>query len=89
MKNAHLRFGHLTYIKVFKKSTTRFRLPLDRFVGEAEHDSQVKVHFISVIRLRHTDCRLKRCGCKPGLLHGGSRSLYGKCAKLGGAAAGE
>ena len=49
MKNAHLRFGHLTYTKVFKKSTTRFRLPLDRFIGESEQDSQVKAHLISAI----------------------------------------
>ncbi len=49
MKNAHLRFGHLTYTKVFKKSTTRFKLPLDRFIGESELGSEVKAHLISVI----------------------------------------
>lgn len=49
MKNAHLRFGHLTYTKVLKKTTTRFRVPLDRFIGESESNSQVKAHLISVI----------------------------------------
>lgn len=49
MKNAHLRFGHLAYTKVFKKSTTHFKLPLDRFVGEPETDSETKAHLISVI----------------------------------------
>lgn len=49
MKNAHLRFGHLTYTKVFKKSTTRFKLPLDRFIGESELGSEVKAHLISVV----------------------------------------
>ncbi len=49
MKNAHLRFGHLTYTKVFKKSTTHFKVPLDRFIGEAEPSSQMKAHLISAI----------------------------------------
>jgi hypothetical protein len=49
VKNAHLRFGHLIYTKVFKKTTTRFRVPLDRFIGEPESSSVVKAHLISVI----------------------------------------
>jgi hypothetical protein len=49
VKNAHLRFGHLTYSKVFKKSTTRFKVPLDRFIGEPEETSLTKAHLISVI----------------------------------------
>lgn len=49
MKNAHLRFGHLIYTKVLKKTTTRFKLPLDRFIGESKSNSQVKAHLISVI----------------------------------------
>lgn len=49
MKNAHLRFGHLVYTKVQKKTTTRFKVPLDRFIGESESNSQVKAHLISVI----------------------------------------
>jgi len=49
VKNAHLRFGHLTYTKVFKKSTTRFKVPLDRFLGEPDTNAQMKAHLISVI----------------------------------------
>ena len=49
MKNAHLRFGHLVYTKVLRKTTTRFRVPLDRFIGESESGSQVKAHLISAI----------------------------------------
>lgn len=49
MKNAHLRFGHLTYTKVFKKTNTRFRVPLDRFIGEPESGAQMKAHLISVV----------------------------------------
>lgn len=49
MKNAHLRFGHLVYTKVLKKTTTRFKVPLDRFIGEPESNSQCKAHLISVI----------------------------------------
>jgi hypothetical protein len=50
VKNAHLRFGHLVYTKILKKTTTRFRLPLDRFIGESESDTVAKAHLISVIR---------------------------------------
>lgn len=49
MKNAHLRFGHLIYTKVLKKTTTRFKVPLDRFIGESESNSLAKAHLISVI----------------------------------------
>jgi hypothetical protein len=49
VKNAHLRFGHLVYTKVKKKTTTRFKVPLDRFIGESESNSQMKAHLISVI----------------------------------------
>jgi hypothetical protein len=49
VKNAHLRFGHLVYTKVQKKTTTRFKMPLDRFIGESESNSQMKAHLISVI----------------------------------------
>jgi hypothetical protein len=49
VKNAHLRFGHLSYTKAFKKSTTHFKVPLDRFIGEPEQNSQMKAHLISVI----------------------------------------
>lgn len=51
MKNAHLRFGWLTYIKSTEKTTTSIRLRLDRFIGEMAPDAprQAKAHLISVI----------------------------------------
>lgn len=51
MKNAHLRFGWLTYFKRTEKTTTTFRLRLDRFIGEVEPGPprQARTHFISVI----------------------------------------
>jgi len=51
MKNAHLRFGWLTYFKRTEKTTTNFRLRLDRFIGEVEPDPprQARAHFISVL----------------------------------------
>ena len=51
MKNAHLRFGWLTYFKSTEKTTTTFKLRLDRFIGEVLPDSphRAKAHFISVI----------------------------------------
>jgi len=51
MKNAHLRFGWLTYVKSTEKTTTTIKLRLDRFIGEALPDPsrQAKAHFISVI----------------------------------------
>jgi hypothetical protein len=51
MKNAHLRFGWLTYVKSTEKTTTSIRLRLDRFIGEVLPDPprQAKAHLISVI----------------------------------------
>ena len=51
MRNAHLRFGWLTYMKVTEKTTTHFKLRLDRFIGEVLPDPprQAKAHFISVV----------------------------------------
>lgn len=51
MKNAHLRFGWLTYVKSTEKTTTSIKLRLDRFIGEMLPDPprQAKAHFISVI----------------------------------------
>lgn len=50
MKNAHLRFGWLTYMKVTEKTTTHFKVRLDRFIGEVLPDPprQAKAHFLSV-----------------------------------------
>jgi hypothetical protein len=51
MKNAHLRFGWLTYVKSIEKTTTSIKLRLDRFIGEVLPDPprQAKAHLISVI----------------------------------------
>jgi hypothetical protein len=51
MKNAHVRFGWLTYFKRTEKTTTTFKLRLDRFIGEALPDSprNGKAHLVSVI----------------------------------------
>ena len=51
MKNAHLRFGWLTYLKSTEKTTTSIKLRLDRFIGEMLPDPprQAKAHLISVI----------------------------------------
>ena len=51
MKNGHLRFGWLTYVKCTEKTTTSIKLRLDRFIGEVLPDPprQAKAHLISVI----------------------------------------
>jgi hypothetical protein len=51
MKNAHLRFGWLSYVKRTEKTTTSIKLHLDRFIGEVLPDPprQAKAHLISVI----------------------------------------
>src|SRR5208337_1635630 len=51
VKNAHLRFGWLTYVKTTEKAVTNIRLRLDRFIGEVLPDPprQAKAHLISVI----------------------------------------
>ena len=51
MKNAHLRFGWLTYVKSTEKTTTSIKLHLDRFIGEVlpNPPRQAKAHLISVI----------------------------------------
>ena len=51
MKDAHLRFGWLTYVKCTEKTTTSIKLRLDRFIGEIMPDPprQAKAHLISVI----------------------------------------
>lgn len=51
MKNAHLRFGWLTFVKSTEKTTTSIKLRLDRFIGEVLPDPprQAKAHLISVV----------------------------------------
>jgi hypothetical protein len=48
VKNAHLRFGWLTYVKSTEKTVTSIRLRLDRFIGEAlpGPPHQAKAHFV-------------------------------------------
>jgi hypothetical protein len=49
MINAHLRFGHLTYTRVTRKTTTQFRVPLDRLIAEISDRQLTKLHLVSVI----------------------------------------
>jgi hypothetical protein len=51
MKNAHLRFRWLTYVKSTEKTTTSIKLRLDRFIGEVLPDPprQARAHLISVV----------------------------------------
>jgi hypothetical protein len=51
VKNAHLRFGWLTYVKSTEKTTTNIKLRLDRFIGEVLPDPprQAKAHLLSVV----------------------------------------
>jgi hypothetical protein len=51
MKNAHLRFGWLTYIRITEKTTTHIKLRLDSFIGEVLPDPprQAKAHLISLV----------------------------------------
>ena len=51
MKNAHLRFGWLTYYKRTEKTTTHFKLRLDRFIGEIDPATprRARAHLLSVV----------------------------------------
>jgi hypothetical protein len=51
MKNAHLRFAWLTYVKRTEKTTTNFKVHVDRFIGEVLPDSprQARAHLISTV----------------------------------------
>ncbi len=50
MKNAHLRFGWLSYTKKTEKTNTHFRVRVDRFIGEvSENGREAKAHLISMI----------------------------------------
>ena len=61
MKNAHLRFGWLTYVKSTEKTTTSIKLRLDRFIGEvlamvcsAAGLAYVRSHYPSIRELSRT-----------------------------------
>jgi hypothetical protein len=45
MKNAHLRFGTLVYVRRTEKTSTNIRVHLDAYLGE----ERGKAHFVSVI----------------------------------------
>jgi len=47
MKNAHLRFGKMTFTKLVGKSPTSFSLIMDRFIGERDGKA-FKAHILSV-----------------------------------------
>lgn len=47
MKNAHLRFGKMTFLKPVGQAISNFSLTMDRFVGERNETTQA--HFLSVI----------------------------------------
>lgn len=49
MKNAHLRLGWLSYTRVLRKTTSRFRVRLDRFIGEPQTHGTTQAHLLSVI----------------------------------------
>lgn len=50
MKNAHLRFGWLSYDKQAEKTNTHFRVRVDRFIGVvSENGREAKAHLISMI----------------------------------------
>ena len=51
MKNAHLRFGKLKFIKQSKNTTTHINLHMDRFIGETQRPGAAfsPAHLISVV----------------------------------------
>src|SRR5438876_4664739 len=51
MLNAHHRFGWLSYYRNTGRTTTHFKLHLDRFIGEVAPDPprRAKAHFLSAI----------------------------------------
>ena len=51
MKNAHLRFGKLKFIKQAKNTATHIKLHMDRFIGETQRPGAdcSRAHLISVI----------------------------------------
>ena len=49
MKNAHLRFGTMSFHKPVGNALSRFSLRMDRFVGERSANEVAQAHFISVI----------------------------------------
>lgn len=48
MRNAHARLGSLEFVRRMKDTTTKIRIHLDRFIGEAVEGGQTKGHLLSV-----------------------------------------
>lgn len=48
MKNAHLRFGKMSFSKMVGKASSNFSLTLDRFIGERLSNESPRAHFVSV-----------------------------------------
>ena len=49
MKNAHLRFGRISFHRSVGNSVSHFSLQLDRFIGERVSNEVSKAHFVSVV----------------------------------------
>jgi hypothetical protein len=50
MKNAHLRFGRLEFIRQMRDTTTEVRLAMDRFIGEeGSKGGAGRAHLVSVV----------------------------------------
>lgn len=48
MKNAHLRFGKMTFSKEVGRSFSNFSVTMDRFIGERLSNEPPRAHFVSV-----------------------------------------
>ena len=48
MKNAHLRFGKITFSKTVGQAISNFSLSMDRFIGERLSNESPRAHFVSV-----------------------------------------
>ncbi len=49
MKNAHLRFGTMRFLKPVGKSMSHFSLHMDRFIGERVPNDDSRAHLLSVV----------------------------------------
>jgi hypothetical protein len=49
MKNAHLRFGTMSFHKPVGNSMSHFSLRMDRFIGERVPNDDAKAHLLSVV----------------------------------------
>ncbi len=49
MKNAHLRFGKMTFNKAVGKAISSFSVHMDRFIGERVSNDRPRAHFLSLV----------------------------------------